>query len=82
MQSLRLGLDLLLLLADAFGIRLSARFERVAVDVVGRLGELRGLVGAKETPVDFREPLVDVVDALAIGFHRLLRRRELLAAAR
>ena len=81
-QPLSLGLDLFLLLADAFGIPFPCVFERVAVDVVRRLGELRGLVRAEQTAVHFGEPVVHVVDALAIAFHRLLRRAELVCAAR
>ena len=77
-QPLGFGLDFLLCLADALGILRPLLFECVAIDVVSRLGELRRLVSPEEAPVHLGQPIVDVVDALAIRFHRLLRRAKLV----
>ncbi len=78
-QPLGLGLDLFLLLADAFWILSSALLRmRTGGRRKFRFGELRGLVRAEQAPVDLGQPLVHVVDALAIGFHRLLRGGELM----
>ena len=59
------------------GFAVALRFEGVPVDVVGRLGELRRLVRPIQPRVDLRQLIVDFVDALAVGLHRLLRGGEL-----
>ncbi len=81
-QSLSLGLDRLLELADSFGIRLALDLEGVAIDVVGGLLELRRLVRPEEPRVDIRELVVEFVYPLAAGLHRLLRRPQLLLEPR